>query len=84
MGLGGAGATLMMNGIPMAFGQPTPLSAALGESRSERILLIVRLQGGNDGLNTIVPIYDYDRYANARPTIRHEMADIHIERKMGF
>jgi uncharacterized protein (DUF1501 family) len=77
LGLGGAGATLMMNGIPMAFGQQTPLSAALGESRSERVLLIVRLQGGNDGLNTIVPIYDYDRYANARPTIRHEMADIH-------
>ncbi len=77
LGLGGAGATLMMNGIPMAFGQPTPLSAALGESNSERVLLIVRLQGGNDGLNTIVPIYDYDKYANARPTLKHEMVDIH-------
>ena len=30
LGLGGAGATLMMNGIPMAFGQPTPLTTALG------------------------------------------------------
>lgn len=77
LGLGGAGATLMMNGIPMAFGQPTPLSAALGNSESGRVLLIVRLQGGNDGLNTIVPIYDYDSYANARPTIRHDLADIH-------
>ncbi len=77
LGLGGAGATLMMNGIPMAFGQPTPLSTALGESVSERVLLIVRLQGGNDGLNTIVPIYDYDNYANARPTLKHEMVDIH-------
>ncbi len=77
LGLGGAGATLMMNGIPMAFGQSTPLSTALGKSDSGRVLLIVRLQGGNDGLNTIVPIYDYDRYANARPTLRHELADIH-------
>ncbi len=77
LGLGGAGATLMMNGIPMAFGQPTPLTTALGNADSGRVLLIIRLQGGNDGLNTIVPIYDYDRYANARPTIRHEMADIH-------
>ena len=77
LGLGGAGATLMMNGIPMAFGQPTPLSTALGNSDSGRVLLIVRLQGGNDGLNTIVPIYDYDRYAIARPTLKHEMADIH-------
>ena len=77
LGLGGAGATLMMNGIPMAFGQPTPLSAALGESVSDRVLLIVRLQGGNDGLNTIVPIYDYDLYASARPTIKHELADLY-------
>ena len=77
LGLGGAGATLMMNGIPMAFGQPTPLSAALSKADSGRVLLIVRLQGGNDGLNTIVPIYDYDNYANARPTLKHELADIH-------
>ena len=77
LGLGGAGATLMMNGIPMAFGQPTPLSTALGESNSGRVLLIVRLQGGNDGLNTIVPINNYDQYANARPTLKHEMVDIH-------
>ncbi len=77
LGLGGAGATLMINGIPMAFGQPTPLSNALRSADSGRVLLIVRLQGGNDGLNTIVPIYDYDRYANYRPTIRHDLADIY-------
>ena len=77
LGLGGMGATLMMNGIPMAYGQPTPLTTALGKADSGRVLLIVRLQGGNDGLNTIVPIYDYDRYANARPTLRHDLADIY-------
>jgi len=77
LGLGGAGATLMVNGIPMAFGKSTPLSDALGKAESGRVLLIIRLQGGNDGLNTIVPIYDYDTYANYRPTIRHELADIH-------
>jgi len=77
LGLGGAGATLMMNGIPMAFGKPTPLSNALASADSGRVLLIIRLQGGNDGLNTIVPIYDYDNYANARPSIRHDLADIH-------
>lgn len=77
LGLGGAGATLMMSGIPMAMGQPTALSNALGKSESGRVLIILRLQGGNDGLNTIVPIYDYDRYANYRPTIKHELSDIH-------
>jgi len=57
LGLGGAGATLMMNGIPMAFGQPTPLTTALSNAESGRVLLIIRLQGGNDGLNTMTLEY---------------------------
>ncbi|MGK0386607.1 MAG: hypothetical protein ACI849_001225, partial [Patiriisocius sp.] len=39
---------------------------------NDNILVIIRLKGGNDGLNTIVPVYDYDTYANLRPTIRHQ------------
>lgn len=77
LGLGGVGATLMVNGIPMAYGKPTALSSALAKADSGRVLLIIRLQGGNDGLNTIVPIYDYDNYANARPTIKHELTDLY-------
>jgi uncharacterized protein (DUF1501 family) len=33
-----------------------------------RIVVVVRMLGGNDGLNTVVPIRD-DRYYKARPTI---------------
>ncbi|MCG3124041.1 MAG: hypothetical protein GIKADHBN_02482 [Phycisphaerales bacterium] len=35
----------------------------------DRILVIVQLTGGNDGLNTVVPFGD-DRYHKARPTLR--------------
>lgn len=35
----------------------------------ERILVVVQLTGGNDGLNTVVPYRD-DRYHKARPTLR--------------
>jgi len=35
----------------------------------EKILVVVLLAGGNDGLNTVVPYAD-DRYRDARPTIR--------------
>lgn len=48
---------------------PSPLQAALASSDTDRVLLIVRLKGGNDGLNTIVPLYDYGYYAAQRPTI---------------
>jgi uncharacterized protein (DUF1501 family) len=35
------------------------------------ILVVIELSGGNDGLNTVVPIDD-DLYAKARPTLRIE------------
>ena len=35
---------------------------------SEKILVIVQLTSGNDGLNTVVP-FENDLYNNARPTI---------------
>ena len=31
---------------------------------------MVQLRGGNDGLNTIIPLDQYDTYANLRPTIK--------------
>lgn len=36
-----------------------------------KILVVVQLSGGNDGLNTVVPYAD-DLYHRARPSIRHE------------
>jgi uncharacterized protein (DUF1501 family) len=36
----------------------------------ERILVLIQLKGGNDGLNMIVPTPQYDAYANLRPTIK--------------
>lgn len=45
------------------------LNIALNDAKSDRILVLIRLKGGNDGLNTIVPIYDFDIYANKRPNI---------------
>jgi uncharacterized protein (DUF1501 family) len=37
---------------------------------NDRVLVIVRLAGANDGLNTVVPISQYNTYANLRPDIR--------------
>ncbi len=35
----------------------------------ERALVLVQLNGGNDGLNNLVPIAQYDRYRALRPTV---------------
>ncbi len=38
----------------------------------DRILVLIQLKGGNDGLNMIIPAANYDRYATLRPTTRIE------------
>lgn len=43
-------------------------AAEPGDSINDRILVVVQLAGGNDGLNTLVPI-DNDDYYKARPGI---------------
>jgi len=71
LGLAGAG-SMMLGGANVSATVPSPLSVALSGSENDNILVIIRLKGGNDGLNTVVPLYDYDTYSNLRPTIRHQ------------
>jgi uncharacterized protein (DUF1501 family) len=47
----------------------TALAAAAAGSNAERVLVVIQLSGGNDGLNTVVPFGD-DLYAKNRPTLR--------------
>lgn len=44
----------------LTFGRlaPSALQAAAEQSKSERILVVIELQGGNDGLNTVIPVGD--------------------------
>lgn len=71
LGLTGVG-SVMLGATQVSASKPSPLSVALSNSENDNILVIVRFKGGNDGLNTIVPVYDYDSYANLRPTIKHD------------
>ena len=59
-GLAGAGATTLA--------LPHWAQANLREDQSDRILVVVELSGGNDGLNTVVPYAD-DAYYRHRPTL---------------
>ena len=66
-GLLGAGGLLLGN-TPLGVFQPTPLMASLTGSNGERIVVLIRLDGGNDGLNTIIE-RENPYYYNLRPTI---------------
>lgn len=66
-GILGAGSMLLGNIGLKAF-QPTPLMASLANGANDRILVLIRLDGGNDGLNTIIERGN-SHYYNLRPTI---------------
>ncbi len=42
----------------------------------DRVLVLIQLKGGNDGVNAIIPINQYDQYANLRPAIRIPEANL--------
>jgi len=70
LGLVGGG-TMMLGGTPISASKASPLAVALSQAETDRILVLVRLKGGNDGLNTIVPLDQFDAYEALRPTLKH-------------
>lgn len=68
LGIAGSG-SLMLGSNMLTASAPSPLTAAIAAAETDNILLLIRLAGGNDGLSTIIPISQYDAYANARPNI---------------
>lgn len=39
------------------------------QSSNDRVLILLQMHGGNDGLNSIIPVDAYELYYNARPNI---------------
>ena len=50
------------------FGSPLSQLAAMAD-QNDRVLVLVQLNGGNDGLNTIVPLEQFDYLRKARKNI---------------
>lgn len=59
---------LTLNGLTLSAIPQLPLLSA-AEAKSDRVLVIVQLLGGNDGLNTVVPIDQYANLQKARPHV---------------
>jgi uncharacterized protein (DUF1501 family) len=68
LGIAGSG-SMMLGSNVLTASAPSPLTAAIAGAEGDGILILIRLSGGNDGLSTVIPIEQYDAYANARPNI---------------
>ncbi|TAF64013.1 MAG: DUF1501 domain-containing protein [Cytophagales bacterium] len=62
-----ASTPFFIGGIPMsAWSAPFE---SLDTQNSDKVLIIIQLHGGNDGLNMFIPINQYSQYYNLRPNI---------------
>ncbi len=74
---GSAVPTIFANGIAAAAAD-SPNSAP-----SDRVLVLVQLAGGNDGLNTVIPYQD-GAYHDARPTLRQDTGVLTLNAQLGL
>lgn len=66
----GTGALLKLNGIPLHAAEGNGfLKEVAMKSLNNRVLILVELHGGNDGLNMVIPMDQYGNYYNLRPNI---------------
>lgn len=61
---------MLFRGVPLkAFDGPLLQNLTNTAAMSDRVLVLVQLNGGNDGINTVVPLDQYDDYVTARPGV---------------
>ena len=80
LGIAGAG-SISLGNTNISVLNSNFLTNALSDSLSDRVLVLIRLKGGNDGLNTIIPVYDYDTYVSKRPSIHIPKNNLIISNK---
>lgn len=61
--------SLLMSLAPAVPTFLTRTAAAAEHEKDRRVLVVVQLDGGNDGLNTVIPYRD-ENYARLRPTLK--------------
>ncbi len=60
----------LLNGFSLkAFAHNPFFDTADEAANTDRVLVLIQMNGGNDGLNTVIPVDSYDRYLAARTNI---------------
>ncbi len=66
-----AASSFLLNGVPVkAFDTSHLLQDVNCNGIEDRVVVLIELNGGNDGFNTLIQMDQYDTYANLRPNLR--------------
>jgi len=85
LGFGSASLLACGTSVPLFLARSARIFAAdATPGAKDRVLVVVQLDGGNDGLNTVVP-YNDDQYRKSRPKLQIPAKDvIKIDDRVGF
>ncbi len=65
-----AGAPIAFQGVPIKIlASDQPFQRLAAASDNDKVLIILQMHGGNDGLNTFIPLDQYDQYYSRRANI---------------
>jgi len=65
-----AGATFALNNVPVrVMAEQSHFLRLAQQADNDRVIVIIQLHGGNDGLNTVIPVEQYDQYYRRRANI---------------
>ncbi len=71
---------LMIKGIPVFAGDgalhPFLQALTMPTANCGKVLVVIQLNGGNDGLNMVIPLDRYSELSNARPTLMVPQAEV--------
>lgn len=78
----GSAAGITLGGVPLnLLAANSGLKQAAASSNNDNVLVFIQLHGGNDGLNTLIPISQYNDYYNLREriAIKHQGTRKYLE-----
>ncbi len=73
-----AAVPFLLNDFPIGVSEKNPLLQMIAQNTAAngRVLVIIQLNGGNDGLNTVIPINQYSALSNARANVLVPQASV--------
>jgi len=80
-----AGALCINNTFLQAFASPSMINDCI--YTGDRVLVLIQLDGGNDGLNTLIPLDQHALYSSLRPNIgipSNDCLDLNGDGEFGF